>query len=416
MATRKFRPRKPARTVRSNAKRYKPAAAGKRTARRHRSSTAGKILAPLDVRSNKHLSEFQKRIKKGPLTIIMVWAEWCPHCHTMMPHFDAAAKSQNRSIQAVKVEEKMLPAVNQILTTNINKSAKPLNVEGFPSIIVVDKQGNKVTDIEPVRNTKSMTSLMDNAGPLAINAGLNTPNQPKNAVANSIKNSLKQDEPSSNNMNNLAELTGNSLMKQNKPKNILANIGVEEEGLVSGQNMNSPKNIDIGESQLKGSIASEPNKNKNIKLNSIPTNKLGNAGQSSKKNYEDPQEGIAPSPINSFNNTKNTVTAPSSDMKKLSQEAEEITSLAAPITPPNTMGDIETSDNIKSISNKLTPEQKISGGGRANGGSLYSAIARTTYTLAPAAALLATASMVMKSKRLKTRKNIKKHRKSHKRR
>ena len=251
---------------------------------------------------------------------------------------------------------------------------------------------------------------MDNAGPLAINAGLNTPNQPKNAVANSIKNSLKQDEPSSNNMNNLAELTGNSLMKQNKPKNILANIGVEEEGLVSGQNMNSPKNIDIGESQLKGSIASEPNKNKNIKLNSIPTNKLGNAGQSSKKNYEDPQEGIAPSPINSFNNTKNTVTAPSSDMKKLSQEAEEITSLAAPITPPNTMGDIE------SISNKLTPEQKISGGGRANGGSLYSAIARTTYTLAPAAALLATASMVMKSKRLKTRKNIKKHRKSHKRR
>ena len=398
MATRKFKKSRPRKTVRRN------------TTRRHRTSTAGKILPPLDVRSNKHLKEFEKRIKKGDLTIILVWAPWCPACHTMMPHFDAAAKSQNRSIQAVKVEEKMLPAVNQILTTNINKSAKPLNVEGFPSIIVVDKQGNKVTDIEPVRNTKSMPSLMDNAGPLAINAGLNTLNQPQNAVANSIKNSLKQDEPSSNNMNNLAELTGNSLMKQNKPKNILANIGVEEEGLVSGQNMNSPKNIDIGESQLKGSIASEPNKNKNIKLNSIPTNKLGNAGQSSKKNYEDPQEGIAPSPINSFNNTKNTVTAPSSDMKKLSQEAEEITSLAAPITPPNTMGDIE------SISNKLTPEQKISGGGRANGGSLYSAIARTTYTLAPAAALLATASMVMKSKRLKTRKNIKKHRKSHKRR
>jgi hypothetical protein len=324
----------------------------------------------------------------------------------MMPHFDAAAKSQNRSIQAVKVEEKMLPAVNQILTTNINKSAKPLNVEGFPSIIVVDKQGNKVTDIEPVRNTKSMTSLMDNAGPLAINAGLNTPNS-KNNVANSIKNSLKQ-ETSNNN------LAGNSLMNQNKPKNILANIGVEEEGLVSRQN--SPKNIDVGENQLKGSIASEPNNGKNIKLNSIPTNKMGNAGQPSKKNYEDFKNGIAPSPIDSFNNTKNTVRPLSSDMKKLSQEAEEITSLAAPLTPPNTMEDIETSDNIESISNKLTPEQKISGGGRANGGSLYSAIARTTYTLAPAAALLATAAMVMKGKRLKTRKNIKKNRKSHKRR
>jgi thiol-disulfide isomerase/thioredoxin len=414
MATRKFRKSRPRKTV-----------------RRRRYSTAGKILPPLDVRSNKHLREFEKRIKQGDLTIILVWAPWCPHCHTMMPHFDAAAKSPNRSIQAVKVEEKMLPVVNQVLTTNINKSAKPLNVEGYPSIIVVDKQGNKVTDIEPVRNTKSMTSLMENAGPLAEEAGLNKPNTSTVAVANSIKNSLKSNmNINSNNMANAAELLGSIPKNKNKPKNILANIGMEEEGLVSGQvqNMNinslqngprnSPKNIDVGEEELKGSIASEPNKNKNIKLNSIPTNKLGNAGQPPKENtIEPPAESIAPSPLNTFNAEKNKSTAPPASLKKLSQEAEEITSLNAPISPPSALEDMETSQNVESISNSLTPEQKVSGGSYSRkGGSLYSAMARTTYTLAPAAALLATAAMVMKGKHRKSHKRSKKTRKTLRRR
>ena len=400
MATRKFRKSRPRKTV-----------------RRRRVSTAGKILPPLDVRSNKHLKDFEKRIKQGDLTIILVWAPWCPHCHTMMPHFDAAAKSANRSIQAVKVEETMLPAVNQVLTNSINKQAKPLNVEGYPSIIVVDKKGNKVTDIEPVRDTASMTSLMENAGPLAKEAGLNTPSEDPQAVATSVKNSLKMNKNNGN---------------KNKPKNILANIGMSEEGLVSGmpknavmngnslKPANSPKNIDLGEDELKGSIASMNTSNKAIKLNSIPTNQLGNAGQPSKKaSIEPPKEAIAPSPLNTFNAPKMTVTAPPTNMKKLSQEAEEITSLAAPLTPPNAVEDMDTSENVESISNSLTPEQKVSGGGRASGGSLYSAMARTTYTLAPAAALLATAAMVMKGRKhsnRKTHKHSKKSRKSLRRR
>jgi hypothetical protein len=67
-----------------------------------------------------------------------------------------------------------------------------------------------------------------------------------------------------------------------------------------------------------------------------------------------------------------------------------------------------------SISNSLTAEQKVSGGGRggSHGGSLYASLARTTYTLAPAAALLATAAMVMKGKKRHT---LKRSKKAHKR-
>ena len=76
-------------------------------------------------------------------------------------------------------------------------------------------------------------------------------------------------------------------------------------------------------------------------------------------------------------------------------------------------------EESESISNKLTAEQKVSGGGynRKDGGSLYSAMARTTYLLAPAAGLLATAAMVMKGKKrskLSKRNSSKKNRKTNK--
>ncbi len=364
----------------------------KRTARRRKSSVAGKIMPPLDVRSKKHLSELKKRIEKGPITFILVWATWCPHCHTMMPHFDAASKTPNRSVQSVKIEESMLSDVNEYLNKNINKSAKPINVEGFPSIIVVDKQGNTITDVEPIRNTETMSKVMTEAGPLAEEAGVNS-----NVTTNtSIKASIK----------NIAN-------NKNSNRGLLENIGVEESGMATGekQNINSnkmnmmnvkntPKNINIGEDELKGSIASNNVGNKNIKLKSIANNKLNNAGKNNKNNKKESlKEAEAPSPINTFSAPKNKINAPSpgTNFKK---EAEEVTSLAAPMTPPNVTNDIEQSNYS---------DLKVGGG---KGGSLYSAMARTTYTLAPAAALLATAALVIKDKKLSTRKHSKKHRKT----
>ena len=447
MATRKFRKSKSRTTSR------RP----KRTVRRHRTSTAGKILPPLDVRSKKHLSEFEKRLKKGPLMIMMVYADWCGACHTMMPHFDAAAKSPGRSIQAVKVNEQMLQDVNKSINEKVNKSAKPLNVEGYPSIIVVDNKGNAVTEIEPVRNTESMTALMAQAGPLAETAGINRTNEKPNSVVNNVvktdiknivsnvNNSAANENPinvnnasnamamtvnnasnamemTTNNATNLMNMTSNvaSMTANNKNKKLLTNLGIENQGLVTGvpkgNNMNlNSRNVDVGEDELLGSIASKNNKNKNIKLASISPNKLANAGLNTEKSVKESlKEATAPSPLNTFGSVKNESKGPaiSANIKK---EAEAVTSLAAPLMPPSVGSDMEESE---SISNKLTAEQKVGGGGynRKDGGSLYSAMARTTYLLAPAAGLLATAAMVMKGKKRKSSKKNRKTNKTHRRR
>ena len=318
---------------------------------RVRRSTAGKILPPLDVRSNKQLKEFERRIKQGGLTIVLVWAPWCGHCHKFMPHFDEAAKSPNRSVQAIKVEETMLPAVNAVLTRNINRAAKPLSVEGYPSLIVVDKKGNAVTAIEAVKSTEVMRNVMNNAGPLAEEAGINVGE-------------------------NIANLT----MPSTQPV-----INLRSNDVIVGEPIESPSVIrSVKVPSIKAPSIKAPSV---IKPVAIPSSTI--------------------MPTNSLSIAKAASVKPTAQVE---DEAERIVSLSSPLIQPSS----PSSDDDGSISNRLTPEQKVSGSsysysGGGRGGSLYSSLLRTTYTLAPAAALLATASVVLKkSKKSKRTKRLNK--------
>jgi hypothetical protein len=207
-----------------------------------------------------------------------------------MPHFDAASKNPNNTIASVTINETMLPDVNKYISQNVNKSATPINVKGYPSILIVNKSGEKVTDINPVNDTSVLESVMKKAGTFAKNVSITSQNRVNNKVTPSV------------------------------PKGVL---GIENKGLANKAynsslielyNSNNPSNINIPEA------------------NELP---------------ESPVDMIIPP-----DNDENTVT-----LKRQSV-----------------------------------------------GGSLMSAMARTTYSLAPTAALLTTAAMIMKTKKTKKRK------------
>jgi thiol-disulfide isomerase/thioredoxin len=296
-------------------------------------------------------------LSKKPLTIVMVYATWCPHCHTMMPHFDAAAKSPKNTVSAVKINETMMNSVNDYIHTNVNREAKPLRVEGYPSILLVNQKAEKVTDLEPIRDTERMTKIMEESGSLAEEAGLSS-NRPPSANLSLNKNSVNRNLSAENVVEDVVN---------NELENVASNIGsVATNSINIAKNKNKNKNKNKGNSVLPT-------------LNSIT------------------QNGNAPSPlpaVTSFNTKNNNGLTPS---KKMSQEATKAFSLEAvgsmdEPTEASTVAPSSISDDMESvvISNKLTPAQKLSGG------SLLQAMTRTTYTLAPAAALLATAAMVMK--------------------
>lgn len=389
-----------------------------KTAKRHRISTAGKILPPLDVRHNKHLGAFKDRIQKGPLTIVLVYADWCGHCHTMMPHFDAAAKSPERSIQAVKINEQMLPAVNNFVNKSVNKSANPINVEGYPSMLLIDNKGNKVADVPTKRDTNVMMSLMEKSGSIAKQAGLNGSN-PEEAVNSIVKNNI---------ISTAANMSNKGNISNKKKNNLIAEVGAEESGLAA-ETSASPKNFNVGEEELTGNLSPA------APINQLNRSNSNNKTTSSLKKLNI-AASMAPSPTTGFSAeyeaVPNKPSARKNSNKSLEDEARIVTSLAAPLSPPLNGDDIEglvgangmpETKETESISNSLEPAEKVSGGGCGcggpvprYGGSLMGSLARTTYTLAPAAVLLATAASVMRGKTHKHKMHSKKTQRKHRNR
>jgi thiol-disulfide isomerase/thioredoxin len=127
-------------------------------------------MKPVDVRKKEHFKGLGERISNGPLTLVFVYADWCGHCKTFAPYYDKAANNKGRSIQAVKVNESVLGEVNSHLKS-VMPQADEIQADGYPSLILVDSNGKKVSEIEPVREESVMTEVMNKSGPLAEEMG-----------------------------------------------------------------------------------------------------------------------------------------------------------------------------------------------------------------------------------------------------
>lgn len=141
-----------------------------------------------------------KQLKAGPVTVVVVMAPWCGHCHEFEPILDKAAATPKRSVQVVKVKDDMLDAVNQTIQKSVNSQAKPIEVEGYPSAFLVGKDGNVIQSIEAVKDEDRLRSMMEKVGPIAEES---LPASPTNSAGNSAGNSM--------NVNSAENSAGNSM-------------------------------------------------------------------------------------------------------------------------------------------------------------------------------------------------------------
>jgi hypothetical protein len=87
--------------------------------------------APIDVRSEKDIPKLEALIHKGPITFILVYADWCGHCQNYKPMWSKFEKTPGRVANIARVQETMFP----------KSSIKDAKIEGYPSVIKVTPTG-----------------------------------------------------------------------------------------------------------------------------------------------------------------------------------------------------------------------------------------------------------------------------------
>jgi len=99
----------------------------------------------LDVRSPKEIEKLTSLLKQSPFTMILIYADWCPHCHDYLPIWDQFANLPGRNANMAKVHYDMQEKIPAIANAKIN---------GYPSVIKVRPDGT----IEEYKDESGITT------------------------------------------------------------------------------------------------------------------------------------------------------------------------------------------------------------------------------------------------------------------
>lgn len=125
--------------------------------------TLGSLMSPVNVTSLSDVAPALKRIKNASVTLVLIYAKWCGHCHTYMPFFDKMGKTAGRTANTVKIEESALNKFNTGLMKNFPGSV-PLEAEGYPTLLAVSKNGTVMSNLPVVREEAPNTKMIKSVG------------------------------------------------------------------------------------------------------------------------------------------------------------------------------------------------------------------------------------------------------------
>ena len=314
------------------------------------------------------MKEFLKRIKAGPITIMIVYADWCSHCHDALPRFKDAAEHDGRTVQAIAMNETMMNHASAALQKSVNHNSKGVTASAFPTVIFVDKNANVTTEVNMPRTTEDTVKLMNQAGIAAVESGVGNASMKVSPLTPPIR------EPEPIGEANIASMKVSPLTSpigEPDPFGEPEPIGEANINQMEGEKPESITPL-VNESPIRSPLRNES-----------PEEVVRNVVKNLKSPVMNIQPGVGLSPIGMANQKEGSI--PPYMMRNHDIGEGQLRGSPGkmpPIVIPKSHTDI--------IESPLPPNLKV------RGGSLYQTMSQTAYTLAPAAILLATAAKVMK--------------------
>ena len=191
-------------------------------------SRRSKTTKRLDVRSPKDVPLLEALIKKGPMVIVLVHADWCGHCQTFKDKvWNKVPNSSSNTINTASIHHDMLEK------TSLAKA----KLEGYPSLLLVGKDGKPA---EYENNGKQTNAMPQPSTAEELNKIVNTPVVNANGNNNSNNNNNNNNNSSNNNSNvgNANELNNNN----NTNTNNVNSLSTASNILSMNNNSNSSAN------------------------------------------------------------------------------------------------------------------------------------------------------------------------------
>lgn len=153
-------------------------------------SEMGKIMKPITIQNDGDIMKAVQRIMTGPITMVVIMAKWCGHCKDLEPKYNSIMRNSEHTIQNVAIDETYADKFNQALTSSI-PSAKPIEVKGFPSLVLVKPSGEVVSAVP--NDTKMIQSTTETLGKANLNNN-NSKAPSKLPMASTTPDPVEQDE------------------------------------------------------------------------------------------------------------------------------------------------------------------------------------------------------------------------------
>jgi thiol-disulfide isomerase/thioredoxin len=168
---------------------------------RKRQTKVGRV-STMDVRSKSDVSSFESLLGKGPLTIVLVYADWCGHCQTFKQNmWNEVSAMPNKKVNTAAVHYDMVE----------NTSLKNAKIEGYPSLLLVGTNKEPATFKENATTTNAMPTPQNvNELKNMVNTPIETPVSNANTVASNVVANATNTNTINNNANTVNTNTLNT--------------------------------------------------------------------------------------------------------------------------------------------------------------------------------------------------------------